>query len=35
LQLTGIGLKDDADGALLTDGESALQLERSADLWRA
>jgi ethanolamine ammonia-lyase small subunit len=35
LQLTGIGLKDDADGALLTEGAGALQLEKSANLWRA
>ena len=35
LQLTGIGLKDDADGALLPDSGCALQLEKSAGLWRA
>jgi len=34
LQLTGIGLKDDADDSLLEAGSGALQLEKSGDLWR-
>jgi ethanolamine ammonia-lyase small subunit len=34
LQLTGIGLKDDSDDSLLEAGSGALQLEKSADLWR-
>lgn len=34
LQLTGIGLKDDSDDSLLTEGGGALQLEKSGDLWR-